>query len=569
VTSGGNSVRHTGQNLENVIGGSGNDAFTLTGTQALNLNGSGGDDRFVFTDGAALAGTIDGGAGGGDTLDFRASLTGLVVQLTGASGSDGFAGFSTGTLGAFTQINAILGSQTNNDLLIGAEPASTWTVDGTNTYASSGNTLDFAGFETLTGGSGVDRFDILGSQAVNLNGGAGDDLFVFADNAVLTGNIDGGSGSDLVTFAAYTTARRIVLQGYASEDGFIGLDASPAPAILGLFSHINQLIGSSDLVDPDILVGLNQAALWTLGVVNTYQVNPTLTFSSFETLMGGTGVDQFNVTGSQEATLIGGAGDDLFTLNNNAQVAVINGQGGYDTILYKNFTIPVVYDRLNGTATGVASGFSSIEAFGIWQPEPPVVVIPEVVAVLEPVFGPVHHRPAVVELGLLVIRVKSQQLTNITCLDCTGVILRLPEGNQVYFGLWNGTEASLTYLTGSTGLPQGYSLVYSLQVELFRGGNRVLKTDTALQVSFVIPACLKSRELAIFFWDVTLNNGAGGWVKISSSFLKASLSGDFDRLQTWTYHTGTYLLAVQGAVDCGGENFYVEPPVFQDLPSFR
>jgi hypothetical protein len=391
--------------------------LTVFGNEIETLLTGSGDDLFSVADGAALT----------MVLSYAGNLSSRAVTLSGA-GPDGFSGSASG-LGGFLNLNTFLGGESGSDRFTGLNSGE-WLIQSATggRYTSGGTTAVFDGFDDLVGGgansvrhtgqnlenviggSGNDIFTLIGTQALNLNGSAGDDRFVLTNGAALAGNLDGGSRSDLVTFAAYTTARRIVLQGYASEDGFIDLDASPAPAILGLFSRINQLIGSSDLVDPDILVGPNQATLWTLGVVNTYQVNPTLTFSSFETLMGGTGVDQFNVTGSQEATLIGGAGDDIFMLNNNAQVAVINGQGGYDTILYKNFTIPVVYDRVNGTATGVASGFSSIELFGIWQPEPPAVV------------------------------------------------------------------------------------------ELFRGGNRVLKTDTALQVSFVIPACLR-----------------------------ASLSGDFDR----------------------------------------
>jgi Ca2+-binding RTX toxin-like protein len=122
------------------------------------------------------------------------------------------------------------------------------------------------------------------------------------------------------------------------------------------------LIGSSDLIDPDVLVGLDQNAQWTIGAVDTYVSNSTLVFVSFETLMGGNRADLFNVSGVQDVTLIGGAGDDNFVMNEDAQLLAINGQSGFDTLAYCHFEAPIIYDIISGTASGISAGFNSIES---------------------------------------------------------------------------------------------------------------------------------------------------------------------------------------------------------------
>ena len=53
------------------------------------------------------------------------------------------------------------------------------------------NPLDISDFENLHGGSGVDTFNISGTVTANLDGGSGNDVFVFADGAALTGTLDG------------------------------------------------------------------------------------------------------------------------------------------------------------------------------------------------------------------------------------------------------------------------------------------------------------------------------------------------------------------------------------------
>jgi acrosin len=539
VTSGANRLIHNAQNLENLTAGSGNDTFAINGSQQFNLNGGPGNDNFVFADGAVLNGTLNGGSGT-DLVDFTAYTSGRLVTLTGTGSLDGFAGSSTGVLTAFDNVDAIEASAANDDRLVGANTPATWTVDGTNTYIS-GNSLDFSGFETLAGGSSSDRFEIIGAQAVNLDGGAGNDTFVFASDGVLTGNIEGGLGSDTIDFSAILTARRIAITGYTDADGFIGFDASLVPSLIGLFTHINALIGSSDPVDPDVLVGMDSDAQWIIGPVNRYRVYQSeLVFSSFENLMGGLGADQFDVTGNQPLTLAGGAGDDTFTLNEGAQVEVINGQGGYDTLAYFNFSGAIDYDPVSGIVTGVPGGISSIESIMRTWPEPPVPPVP-----------PAGGKEMKIILPLvLVIPVESEQIVSLGCTSCSGIILRLPEGDQVgFFSNFFDLRSSLTAMA-QTSLPgvvaDNTYFQSGFRLQVWRGSSALDIASSLMIVSFVIPADLLDREFAIFYWDEQANDGQGAWVEVTSYRTTAWLNGGLvDRQEAVVQRTGTYILVMR------------------------
>ncbi len=534
VTSGINQLNHVGQNLEKLVAGSGDDTFTLTGDQQINLDGGPGNDAFVFEDGATLGNTIKGGSGA-DTLDFTQYTLGRVVTLTGVGSIDGFAGTSTGTLAAFDNVNNIIGSGTNNDMLVGANTASIWTLDGSNSY-TSGNDLDFSGFENLIGGSNVDRFDIIGSQAINLDGGAGDDIFAFASDGMLTGNIEGGAGSDTIDFSAILVARRILLTAYIDDDGFIGFDASFVPTLVGLFTHINTLIGSSDPIDPDILVGVDVDAQWTIiGFFYTYAVNPTLTFASFESLFGGEGEDQFDITGVHDITLAGGAGDDTFKLNDGAQVDVINGQGGFDTLVYYDFNAPIDYDPVSGIATNVPGGLSNIEFITRDFPEPPEPLIPEL-----PELPPVIRDQSVIRI----ISVTSAQILELKCDSCTAIILQLPTGHQAgFYSKFAGLQVSLTELSVA-GLPsylaEASLPVAKLELRAWRGGQKLISLTDVVVVSFVIPTELIGSQFLIFYWD----ERAGAWVEITSYRTIEWFNGRLVYRQTARVaNTGIYILA--------------------------
>ncbi len=112
VTDGSNTV--TASNIENLIGGSGNNTF-------------------IIEDGAVLAGTIDGGTGSA-TLDYSTWVSGVNVDLSSNSAS---------ATSGISNINHLIGGSGNDSL----------TGDSGNNQIT-GN----AGNDTLTGGAGDDSY---------------------------------------------------------------------------------------------------------------------------------------------------------------------------------------------------------------------------------------------------------------------------------------------------------------------------------------------------------------------------------------------------------------------------
>jgi len=93
--------------------------------------------------------------------------------------------------------------------------ANTHVSDGVNTASHAGNNV-----ETIVGTAQADTFAISGSRVGTLRGGAGDDLFAFADGAALAGSLDGQSGADTLNLSTHTSARSVALTGPGNTDGF-------------------------------------------------------------------------------------------------------------------------------------------------------------------------------------------------------------------------------------------------------------------------------------------------------------------------------------------------------------
>jgi hypothetical protein len=324
------------------------------------------------------------------------------------------------------------------------------------------------------------------SSVEALNGGADDDHFVFGNGATI-GNIDGRGGDNTADYTGYLS---------------------------------------------DLLVALFNGT--------ATGVNGGLTF--IQNVIGGSGHD--NLTGDDESnTLDGGAGDDnLWGLGGNDFLYAgsgfnnLYGGDGYDTGYY-----------LDGHF--VDNKYFSIENFIIIYPVQPVII--PVVYIYSVDAGGVDAGGGDAPHGLtgygyiLVIPVESDQVVELMCVECLAIILRLPEGNQVNFGLGNGDSASLTYLD-YRGLPGALSmgdfLVYGMGVNLFASGQRVDVTIRLICISFVVPEWLKNADLAILYWDAAQK----AWIEVPSMRLPASLTGDVDRLEAWVKQTGMYIMVVRG-----------------------
>ena len=312
-----------------------------------NLQGGSGADDFVFNAGGSVSGRITGG-GGTNHLDYSGLSTAVAVALTGTGTATGFAGTATAT-GGIADITELSGSMATTDLLVGQDAASTWTLpSGDDAYISDARTLSFRGVENLQGGSSADDFTVSGAHSGELQGGAGADSFTltavlsgdilgasgantytFNSGGAVSGTVTGGANADDFVFAGGSVSERVVggaganhldyggfsamvevaLTGTGMTTGFAGT----GPAVMMGFDDITELSGGSAM---DRLTGQDVASTWTLtsGDDAYESASRTLSFRAVEDLQGGSGADDFTVSGAYGGDLRGGAGVDSFTL---------------------------------------------------------------------------------------------------------------------------------------------------------------------------------------------------------------------------------------------------------------
>ncbi len=325
------------------------------------LIGAAGIDTFQFSGTGQITGSIDG-LTGTDILDYSTSSLALDLILSATGSDNGFSGSESSTVSSFDNINTIIGSS-NTDELTGINATANWSIDGSNQYTST-NTLDLSGFENLTGGTDVDTFTISGNQTHNLSGNSGNDRFLFADGASLTGNIDGQAGTDELDFSLVTTNLDVMLTALGSVDGFQGTEAS----ISGGFDNINTIAAGTGAADN--LTGINATANWSIDGSNQYTSTNTLDLSGFENLTGGTDVDAFTISGNQAHNLSGNSGNDSFQVLDGASLTgSIDGQGGTDHLNLANYTTDLsvtltsigTTDGFNGNESANSIGFQNID----------------------------------------------------------------------------------------------------------------------------------------------------------------------------------------------------------------
>jgi Ca2+-binding RTX toxin-like protein len=322
-------------NVENVIGGSGND--TLTGSSDDNvLSGGPGTDTLDGLDGADV---FNGGAGT-DTVTYASRTNPVTVDIDSAP-DDGEAGE---------------GDDVETDV------------------------------ENLTGGSGADT--LTGSSAANtLSGGGGGDTL-----AGLTGAdvFNGDGGTDTVSYAIRTNSVTADIDGNP-DDGEAGEGDNVETDVENLIggSGADTLTGSSD--DNVLSGGGGADTLDGRGGADVFNGGgnvDTVTYASHNNPVtvdidgvaddgeagegDNVGIDVENVAGgsdddvltgsSSNNVLSGGGGDDFFDGLGGADV--INGGSGSDTVTYASRTSGVTVD-LDGFADDGASGENDNVGFDV------------------------------------------------------------------------------------------------------------------------------------------------------------------------------------------------------------
>jgi Ca2+-binding RTX toxin-like protein len=163
--------------------GTGN--FVGLGNSGSNqINGNAGDDRFVDVLGGND--TISAGSGS-DSMDFRSSTTGAIINLaTGVHGGAAAGDF-------YSSIEKFFGSNTAGDTMTAGTGRANFSGFGGNDTLTGGSNIDVlqgnAGDDSLNGQGGVDNMDG-GAGNDTMTGGAGKDLFVYSA---------AGFGQDIIT----------------------------------------------------------------------------------------------------------------------------------------------------------------------------------------------------------------------------------------------------------------------------------------------------------------------------------------------------------------------------------
>jgi Ca2+-binding RTX toxin-like protein len=299
----------TALQVENAIGGNGND--TLTGNDLSNtLNGGSGNDVLSGRDGDD---SLDGGSGN-DSLYGEAGTDSLI----GGSGND--------TLIGGTEADSLDGG-TGNDSLFGEAGADTLTGGTGNDVLSGGDGDDSLtggdGDDSLTGGAGDDSLSgDLGNDTLttddgidDIDGGAGDDSLIITGLHVAGDRASGGSGVNTFSFQLGTSG---ALEAVSTGEDTLDFSLFGAPIHIDMGHSGQQDVGGGLLLT---LTGLFRNIIGTL----------------FDDILTGNAADNaLNGLAGQDI-LDGGAGQDL-----------LDGGPGTDTVAN--------YDALD-THTGIELGF--------------------------------------------------------------------------------------------------------------------------------------------------------------------------------------------------------------------
>ncbi|MEY2978720.1 MAG: beta strand repeat-containing protein [Prochlorotrichaceae cyanobacterium] len=185
-------------NIENIIGGTGNDTFFLSAN--------------------TLTGSLDGG-GGSDTIVGDAVANTFVLLTTNG-------GTVTGILGTFSNIENLVGNIESDTFILASAGNLTGVLDGSDNLDTligddNGNLFVLTGLDTGYVNDRIPNF----VNIENLTGGSGSDLFFVEDRVGLSGLVDGGAGID---YLIANNVANLNIEGYVLPE-LINLDSFNAP----------------------------------------------------------------------------------------------------------------------------------------------------------------------------------------------------------------------------------------------------------------------------------------------------------------------------------------------------
>ena len=313
----------------NILGGAGNDHFTVNGTGAglqTTIDGGAGDDVFVVNGALTTPLALNGDSNTyvGDTLTVNGLAGGTNFVVTGFTITGLGATLSYGTMELLT-VNAVGGNNSftvNGDsiptFLNGADGDDLFTVNssstpltlnggaGDNTFVINGN----SGPLTVTADTGSDSFTVNGnSGSLSLSGGIGNDSFVINGNAGSSFVADGGEGDN--TFVVNSNSSPISLVGGGGSNSFT-VNAPISAAV-----SIDGGAGSGVDAGPDTLTvnGTIAADTFTITSSTIDGIGSTITYSALNTVV-----------------INGLAGDNSFYIHSTSCQTTINTGSGVNTV---------------------------------------------------------------------------------------------------------------------------------------------------------------------------------------------------------------------------------------------
>lgn len=327
-----------GVNLSEIYAGAGNDLFVIgAGVVADNFYGEAGDDSVEVEVGLELSGVLDGGSGGeteGDYINLsKYTLLDATAELESVLGF------------AFLNFERIDEPNTQG-VYFGGNGTNFWYITGAN-----------EGRLEIRDGEDAGVYEFSGVHS--LMGGEGEDIFIFANDAAAVSTlIDGGEGSGANTLD-------LSAQGLINEWLLSGADSgsvsNASNTSSNIFTNIAYLIGGSsqDVFDlqtggsiagaidgglggDELRISVEQTSNWQLGGVAGHSVTGIASFANIESLIGGAGVDNFDI------------------LAELADVTQLNGGAGSDAVNFL-YEAPVTVDLANGLAAGLR--VESVERF--------------------------------------------------------------------------------------------------------------------------------------------------------------------------------------------------------------
>ena len=361
--TGGVTVDLTISGAQNVGGGAGTDTLisieNLLGSEfADTLKGTSGDNVLDGQDGNdALDLSLGGndtalGGDGDDTISFGASLT-AGDAVDGGDGNDTLvlagdysAGLTfTAAMMANVEILKLAGGHSYKLTLSDANVAAGQTLSIDASMLGTSDALVFdgsaetngsfavtggAGNDTLTGGAGNDAFDLSRGGNDTVKGGAGNDTISFGGALTASDIVDGGTGSDTLVLAG----------DYSSGVVFSAATMVNVETLRLAAGHSYKLTLNDANVAAMQTLTIDASAL---GVANSLVFDGSAeTNASFDiiggagndTLTGGAGNDQFDLSHGGNDTVQGGAGSDTFQFGAALSASdKIDGGAGSDTVV--------------------------------------------------------------------------------------------------------------------------------------------------------------------------------------------------------------------------------------------